>query len=543
MKYLFAAVFTGAALIPGLAQAQAIPGPALGAPAPGFTVNGLNGKPITLASFRGRVLVLNFWATWCPPCRAETPDMMRAYRSLKSPSVAFLGIDSTEAAPIVRAFVAAKSLPYPVALDPQKSAVSAYDVRGIPTTYVIDEKGIVRARFVDIITERQLAAFVQAAKSQQNGTILSDLQNKIDAALDLKQFGFTGDRDAVLKNVKAATDAIDQSNKLLSDEDPSKGEVADYLKTRAAQAALLDAATTALTKVATTSDDRKLLYRMQGDLATDREQWDQALSAYLHVLQLDPKNTDALSGLGFAYYEKKDWGGEINAYQQLETLTPDSDTYIDIGKAYLQLKDYGNAVASDRKAVQLAEEALAKKKTRDTIVDAAYTWLYLGRAYTTANDKPNAHLAFVKTMHYGAMLPPKSTDYEKYTEEAQEADVALNIGNSERPGISLAPWTGADLPGSVASTIKYRLVVSGKADSNVQLRATNIAKGWIASFCSDRLCSPMQLALHLPTSGVKIVEFQLIQSQKRAPKHTTFRVQANGVGGTAASAVMLASAP
>ncbi len=542
MKYLFAALLTGAALFPALADAQAIPGPALGAPAPGFTVNGLNGKPITLASYRGRVLVLNFWATWCPPCRTETPDMVRAYHALRSPSVAFLGVDSTESAPIVRAFVAAKGLPYPVALDPNKSAVSAYDVRGIPTTYVIDEKGIVRARFVDIISQNQLAGFVQAAKTQQNGTIVSPLQTQIDAALDLKQFAFSGDHDTVLKNVKAATDAIDQSNKLLGDEDPAKGQVADYLKTRAAQAALLDPATTALAKVATTPDDRKLLYRMQGDLATDREQWDQAIPAYLRVLQLDSKNTDALSGLGFAYYEQKDWGGEINAYQQLVALTPDADTYIDIGKAYLQLKDYKNAVASDRKAVELAEAALAKKKSRDTIVETAYTWLYLGRAYAIANDKPNAHLAFIKTMHYGSLLPTGSTDYEKYTEESQEADVALNIGSSDHPAISLAPWTGADLPGSIASTIKYRLVVSGKADSTVQLRATNIKKGWIASFCSDRLCSPMQLALHLPQSGVKIVELQLIQNQKRAPRHTTFRVEANGVGGSAASAVMVASA-
>lgn len=542
VKYLFAALLTGATLIPGVAGAQGIPGPAIGAPAPSFTVVGLNGKPITLNSYRGRVLVVNFWATWCPPCRAETPDLIHAYRSLHDRDVAFLGIDSTESAPIVHAFVAAKSLPFTVALDPKKDASSTYDVRGIPTTFVIDQKGVVRARFVDVITERQLAAFVQAAKAQQNGVIVSPIQTKIDAALDLKQFSFTGDHDAVLKNVKAATDAIDQSNKLLSDADPAKGDVADYLKTRAAQADLLDAATAALAKVAKTPDDQKLLYRMQGDLATDREQWDAAIPAYLQVLKIDPKNTDALSGLGFAYYEKKDWGGQINAYQKLVALQPDVGTYVDMGKAYQQLKDYKNAIETDRKAVQYAESELAKKKTRDSIVDTAYAWLYLGRAYTAANDKANAHLAFVKTMHYGSMLPPKSFDYQKYTEEPQEADVALNIGTTDRPGVFLAPWTGADLPGSVASTIKYRLVVSGKADSTVKLRATDIAKGWIASFCSDRLCSPMQLALRLPESGVKIVEFQLIQSQKRAPKHTTFRVQAQGVGGSAASAVMVASA-
>ena len=541
MKYLFAAALLTAAVFPAMAQAQSIPGPAIGAPAPAFTVEGLSGKPVSLASFRGRVLVLNFWATWCPPCRLETPDMIRSYRALHGPSVAFLGIDSTESAPIVRAFVAAKGLPYPVALDRQKSAVTAYDVRGIPTTYVIDEKGVIRARFVDIISVRQIAAFVQAAKAQQNGAIVSALQTKIDAALDLKQFTFTGDHDAVLKNVKVATDAIGQADKLLSQEDPLKGEVADYLRTRAAQAAVLDAATTALAKIANNPGDRKLLFRMQGDLATDREQWDEAISAYLKVLAVDPKNTDALAGLGFAYYEKKDWGGELNAYQTLVGIAPDPDTYIEMGKAYLQLKDDRNAIASDRKAVQMAQSALAKNRSRDTIVEAAYTWLYLGRVYVAANDRQNAHHAFLRTLHYGSMLAPNGVDYQKYTEEAQEADVALNMGNSGRPAVSLAPWTGADLPGSLASTIKYRLVVSGKSDSTIQLKATNIAKGWIASFCSDRLCSPMQLSLHLPPSGVKIVEFQLIQNQKHAPKRTTFRVHADGVGGSAASAVMVAS--
>ena len=189
----------------------------------------------------------------------------------------------------------------------------------------------------------------------------------------------------------------------------------------------------------------------------------------------------------------------------------------------------------------MTEVDLAKKKSPDNLVAVAHAWLYLGRAYASTSDKQNAHLAYLKTMHYGSMLPPKSFNYQKYTELPQEADVALNMTTSDHPGISLAPWTGADLPGSLASTIKYRLVVSGKADSNVQLRATKIAKGWIASFCSDRLCSPMQLSLRLPQSGVKIVEFQLIQNQKRAPKHTQFRIEANGAGGSTRSAVMVSA--
>lgn len=76
--------------------------------------------------------------------------------------------------------------------------------------------------------------------------------------------------------------------------------------------------------------------------------------------------------------------------------------------------------------------------------------------------------------------------------------------------VSVAKWTGPDLPGSVASTLKYRLVIRASAGKHVVLDALGLHVGWIASFCSDKLCSPDRVTFEMPAGGIKTYEFQLI---------------------------------
>ena len=185
------------------ATALALSGPQVGAPAPDFHLTTVDGKSVSLADFRGKTLVLNDWATWCPPCREETPDLIAAAKKLSAKGgVVFLGVDSTEAAPIVRAFVASKSMPYAQAIDADKAFSNAYDVRAYPSTFVISGDGVLRARYVGNISPQVLAGFVADARAGRNGVLATAAQKKVDAYLDPAKFTFQGDAAALAGTAK-----------------------------------------------------------------------------------------------------------------------------------------------------------------------------------------------------------------------------------------------------------------------------------------------------------------------------------------------------
>jgi peroxiredoxin len=169
---------------------------AVGSQAPSFAATALDGSAVTLADYRGKVLVLNFWATWCPPCRAETPDMIRAFGKLGARDVAFLGIDTTETAPIVKSFVELEGVPYRIALG-KPETYNAYGVAYIPTTVVIDSNGIVRGRWTGAVTPAQLSSYVASAREGKNSEYLTAEQQRLDKLLALSQFHFTGSRSSV----------------------------------------------------------------------------------------------------------------------------------------------------------------------------------------------------------------------------------------------------------------------------------------------------------------------------------------------------------
>lgn len=83
--------------------------------------------------------------------------------------------------------------------------------------------------------------------------------------------------------------------------------------------------------------------------------------------------------------------------------------------------------------------------------------------------------------------------------------------------LSIAPWTGADPKNAIAGATKYRLTLAGKPGAHVHVRATGEAKGWIAAFCTDRVCSPDQTVLDLPDSGTADISFELVRDDDTAP--------------------------
>lgn len=109
--------------------------------APPFHLPGLDGGVRQLADFRGEVLIVNFWASWCAPCRVELPSMNRAAAALQGDGVAMVAINVFEEREAVAAFVADFPIDFPVLLDSQGEVSRHWQVKGLPTTFVIDRRG------------------------------------------------------------------------------------------------------------------------------------------------------------------------------------------------------------------------------------------------------------------------------------------------------------------------------------------------------------------------------------------------------------------
>ena len=147
----------------GVSVAQvAIPAPQVGHPAPALTLPGLGGGRLSLKSMRGKVVVLNFWATWCSPCKSEMPLLQRWYQGVKRKGVVVLGVDQQEGRKDVSPFVQQVHVTYPIALDTDGVASAQYDVAGLPTTLVIDRHGIVRSFKPGILDASYLQSQVRA---------------------------------------------------------------------------------------------------------------------------------------------------------------------------------------------------------------------------------------------------------------------------------------------------------------------------------------------------------------------------------------------
>jgi peroxiredoxin len=113
------------------------------ASATNFTLTGLDGKSHALSDYRGKVVFLNFWATWCPPCRAEMPSMQKLYLAWDQTRYVMLTVNLRETKEVVRAFADKNGYTFPILLDETGAIASQYRVSGIPTTLIINENGTV----------------------------------------------------------------------------------------------------------------------------------------------------------------------------------------------------------------------------------------------------------------------------------------------------------------------------------------------------------------------------------------------------------------
>ncbi len=109
--------------------------------APEFVLPDLSGAPVRLSDHEGKVILLNFWATWCPPCRAEMPSMETLYQAYRNQGLVILAISSDRAGrSVVESFVQDRGVTFPILLDPDGEVFAQYGVRGLPTSYLLDRR-------------------------------------------------------------------------------------------------------------------------------------------------------------------------------------------------------------------------------------------------------------------------------------------------------------------------------------------------------------------------------------------------------------------
>ena len=129
---------------------------------PEFTLKDLSGKTWTFAELRGKVVLVNFWATWCPPCRKEMPDLETLYGRFSSKGLVVLGISDEEAAK-VEPFIRERKVSFPVLLDPGRKVNEMFVVEGIPKSFVYDREGKLVAQSIDMRTQKQFMEMLAKA--------------------------------------------------------------------------------------------------------------------------------------------------------------------------------------------------------------------------------------------------------------------------------------------------------------------------------------------------------------------------------------------
>lgn len=129
-------------------------------PAPELELTDLAGDPVSLADYQGTVLLVNNWATWCPPCREEMPVLDAYHQEHASQGFSIIAVDAGEAAADVRRYAEAMALSFPVWLDPDMEAIRAFRNTGLPSSYVIDRQGQVVLAWSGAISREMLEKYV-----------------------------------------------------------------------------------------------------------------------------------------------------------------------------------------------------------------------------------------------------------------------------------------------------------------------------------------------------------------------------------------------
>lgn len=147
--------------------------------APAIELQLLDGSPLSLQELKGKVVLVNFWASWCAPCIMEMPDLKAIYRKLKERGFEILAIAQDESFDKIKEIVSAKNLDFPVLLDPKGYAKRAYKVRGFPETFLIDREG--KLRFINDPETGLPEVRIMGPRNWSDAVIVTQIENILDS--------------------------------------------------------------------------------------------------------------------------------------------------------------------------------------------------------------------------------------------------------------------------------------------------------------------------------------------------------------------------
>ena len=145
------------------------PGPLQEGPAPDFTLQLFDGSQLSLSDLRGQVVVLNFWASWCPPCRDEAPILEATWQRYREQGVTIVGVDHQDTEAPALAFIEEFGITYPNGPDPRSRIAKAYGIQGVPETFVITHEGEIAKVFIGSPAEDQLTVVLEELLAEARG--------------------------------------------------------------------------------------------------------------------------------------------------------------------------------------------------------------------------------------------------------------------------------------------------------------------------------------------------------------------------------------
>jgi len=126
-----------------------------------FKLKDLNGQELSLSDLKGKKVFLNFWATWCPPCKAEMPEIEKLYQEIKDNDLVIVAVEIGESLDIVKPFIDSNKYNFKVLLDPDQSVATKYNIASIPTSYFIDAEGYIISKHVGGMNIDQMKTYIK----------------------------------------------------------------------------------------------------------------------------------------------------------------------------------------------------------------------------------------------------------------------------------------------------------------------------------------------------------------------------------------------